>query len=184
MTKSLTLQQGKILSELVITTLNNQYENILVVGSVRRKENYINSIDIICVEKVTQEEDLLGNNIGTKIYCTTQKLEEIKKSNIIVCTDKWGKMFKSFYSIFNKDIKINIDITTKENLVCKTIWKTGPEKFCKKLTKAAIKKGWKWQAGGPGIVDRNTNEQILIPKSETELLQFLGFSNYINPNTR
>jgi len=173
----LNLQEASKLADEVCEKLSDHFAKVLVCGSIRRKKEEVNDIDIVAIPKKESEYEFGDHTLSDDIKILDPAGNVLAKHKQ-AGPDRFldGPAIKRFF-YFGMMIDLYLaDETTYETLV---LIRTGSKDHNVRLTTLAKGKGWKLKASGAGLVRTNgkegKEEQILevIDITENGILQKL-----------
>lgn len=169
------LEDAIAVADDVCKTFENYFEKYRVVGSIRRKKQQVNDIDIVAIPRHGDEWFL-------------DKIQELIEAIDTNGREEAKKLGKSGISRFSKGNKIKrfecegimIDLYIADERTYETLVliRTGSEDHNKKLTNLAIQKGMKLFANGSGLCKTtlNNGKELItetIENTENGILQNL-----------
>lgn len=153
---TLTYQEGLNVYKIIKNKLSCKS---YVAGSIRRKNEYINDIDIVII--TSKNIDL--SFIFTKV---------IRMGNSII---------SGVFIYKNKKVMIDIFITTREELPFAMLQYTGPKSYNIRI-RHYVKKTYGWLLNQYGIFYQNNPSKRVIGsskiKTEKQLIEFIGTTYY------
>lgn len=155
----LTLTEGKIIYNIIKKKL---FFPSHIAGSIRRKEKYINDIDIIIIPGNKNIEDLM--------YSIFEKIERFG-----------DQIITGIYRY--KDMKVLIDffITTRSELPYSLLQWTGPKTYNIRIRRY-VKDKYNWLLNQHGIFYASTSRRVIGSekiKTEKDLVKFIGTTYYL-----
>lgn len=206
------LENAQAVAERVIEQLKPYCDRIFLGGSIRRKEPYVNDIEIICepklipqtiVSKVTiLQENLFGENELAK----TVKAEEgtARHPEFINCIEQWDKIIgdpkvgrNTRRILTPENIRLDIFMPQSHDFFRMLAIRTGSQVFVREYIASGWRaKGWVGTKDGLRRIEQCTQDpndlwicltdQPMLPpewESEEEFFAFLGY-RYTLPENR
>lgn len=159
------LIKAELIAKRLIKELGPFCDRIEVVGSVRRRKQYVNDIDILLAPKGEMLFDLMGK--------------------IVALGSEDGMKIASKKTILLKDaseeIKAELWFTTLERWPVTLLVRTGGTKSNKKIAKLCENKKWHLSVSSGSILDESGKK--LPINEETDIFKLLGIP-YVGPSWR
>lgn len=157
--KNIPWNEANEIADQIARRLEPFCEKIVVAGSIRRKKNFVNDIDIVLIPK-KECEKLMRHYLWNNFFCT-----------------KFGDKIIEF--IYNK-IKVQLYLTDEQKFETILLIRTGSAAHNHKLALLAKIRGWKLKADGTGLIDSNNN--IIANTEQSIIKKILG--HYVPPEKR
>jgi DNA polymerase/3'-5' exonuclease PolX len=165
------LKEAKSIALKLISELESVCERVEIAGSIRRKNSFVNDIEIVCIPK-RESTGLFGGEL-------------VPVAGFASVINKYKKIRGDFDGKYTRrdlgEIEADIFMCTADNYGYIMAIRTGPSSFSHKV----LAYGWKKKGlvGVEGMLYNKYTGIPLIIKEERELFKIIGL-NYIPPEFR
>lgn len=188
----MSLARATAFSQQIVSWLRPHCERIAVAGSIRRGRQVCHDVDIVCIPRITEHTDLLGNTISRDNHVLQFLQDYVDNRNptgslartprFISGGEKEGKQ------VIMELPKCQLDLwfATPETWAARLLCRTGSREHNIWLAERAAARGLHWNPyeGLCAERDRNLGPAGIIPSyTEEDIYAHLGLT-YIAPNNR
>jgi len=174
------------LAKSLVELLRPHVEQIEIAGSLRRGLRKISDVDIVYVPKVIDtKEDMFRATLENRAEVTLKMLLEdgtLEHKPNGSGSHCWGNKNK-FAVHAETGIPVNFFETDKMSWINTLFTRTGGKDTNIDICKAALEKGWTFEATGAGFHKTNDRAERHDSTSEKDIFRFVGL-DYLEPNER
>ena len=152
------LARAQAMATAIIARLSPYCRRIEVAGSIRRKKDLVNDIDLVLIP-----------SDPWKLYAELKSMGEMKADG-----DKLKRLVVN-------GTQVDIYFATEETWATLYLVKTGSKESNIRLATAAQKRGWQLKANGEGLIDQDGRR--LAGNTELSIFDALGMP-YLPPERR
>ncbi len=159
------------IAEAFVNEIKDTCEQIEIVGSLRRKKEIVNDIDIIAIPKFLKVDDdsLWGNPMQQNLL--DFRLSQYCIDKLLYLQSNGSKIKRFFKSTDGEDVPIDVYIANKQTWWTLLLIRTGSKNHNIMLARKAIELHMQLKADGSGLL---TPGGSLIPiESEEEIFHHL-----------
>ena len=174
---SMKLQEAEQIAIEITGLLKQHFLNYTVCGSIRRKQEEVNDVDIVAIPKPISQYHFGDPTLNDTIIKldSTGSIEAYQMGKRGVSRFLLGDNLKRF---FYKGIMIDLYLASSENYSCLTLIRTGSADHNRRLATLAIGKGLKLFANGDGLCTFKMKDDKavlvnVVQNSEEGILQHL-----------
>lgn len=166
------LELATTIANEVLRELEPHFTKSLICGSIRRKCELINDIDIVAIPKPENKYQFGEADLNY----TIKKMHE----GGMMYAEQFllGPKIKRFKF---RDIMIDLYLADENTFETLVLIRTGSRQFNIRLTTSAIRKGWKLFADGSGLWSMHKEDKVmLVDNTEIGIIQKL-LPGYVEP---
>jgi len=160
------LKEAEKIAQGLMSRLRDSCERIEIAGSIRRRKEEVNDIEILCVPRYSGYIDLLD-----------QKIRNLMQAGIL--DYRLNKLGQRVYGPQNKlllhvasGMPVDIFSTTLDKWWVALVVRTGSRESNIAIASAAKRKGWKFNSYGRGFTDERGRE--IVCYSERDVFELVG----------
>ena len=179
-------EEALVVAKFLYDTLSPFCERCKVVGSLRRYVSHVKDIELLFIPKMAPDPSsmlgaLFGNKETEMVDLAGVCLDRLVKDGVLTHRVSWGPQNKFAVHVAT-EIPVDFFATTAENWWNSLVCRTGSKASNLRLTMAANKKGWSFEAYGSGFRNLRTRERYQTT-SEEDVFKFVGLP-YVAPQYR
>lgn len=153
-------------------------ERCMVVGSVRRKKEYVGDVELLYIPKFGPIDN------PNELFPTTENLADVMLERLMqtdmlehrlnkLGNSSWGDKIKmALYG--TEKIPLDLFACTPETWICNVVCRTGSKDTNMQIAQAALKRGWKWKSTGEGF--EKDGKIVYRPKTERDVFEAVGLT--------
>lgn len=171
---SFTFQQAYEVAKVLCRELKPATERMIVGGSMRRRKEIVNDLELIFIPKFVRDEtDFFSNkSLADEVIdrLITENILSKRTNSKGIAT--WGEQNKLALHV-ESGLPVDLFATNAANWFNYLVCRTGPSELNMKIACLARDKGWEWNPCGEGFTNIEDGS-IFKAASEEDVFKFVG----------